>query len=68
MENFTLKRENWRNKKKLLDKKKERQVKGIVGLIVDVINTIKESFKNRKEVDAQDLNVLKKLKKKEKNI
>ena len=40
-------------KKKVIRQKKERQVKAIVGLSVEEINKIKESFKNPKEVDAQ---------------
>ena len=53
-------------RKKLLDKKKERQVKAIVGLSVEEINKIKESFKNPKEVDAQRFKYAQEIKEKRK--
>jgi large subunit ribosomal protein L24e len=53
-------------KKKVIRQKKERQVKAIVGLSVEEINKIKESFKNPKEVDAQRFKYAQEIKEKRK--
>ena len=53
-------------KKKVIRQKKERQVKAIVGLSIEEINKIKESFKNPKEVDAQRLKYAQEIKEKRK--
>ena len=53
-------------KKKVIRQKKERQVKAIVGLSIEEINKIKESFKNPKEVDAQRFKYAQEIKEKRK--
>ena len=40
-------------KKKVIKQKKERQVKAIVGLSLEEINKIKETFKDSKQNDAE---------------
>ena len=54
------------SKKKIIRQKKERQVKAIVGLSIEEINKIKESFKNPKEVDAQRFKYAQEIKEKRK--
>ena len=53
-------------KKKVIRQKKERQVKAIVGLSLEEINKIKESFKNPKEIDAQRFKYAQEIKEKRK--
>ena len=53
-------------KKKVIRQKKERHVKAIVGLSIEEINKIKESFKNPKEVDAQRFKYAQEIKEKRK--
>ena len=53
-------------KKKVNRQKKERQVKAIVGLSLEEINKIKESFKDTKVADAERFNYAKAIKEKRK--
>ena len=53
-------------KKKINRQKKERQVKAIVGLSLEEINKIKESFKDTKVADAERFNYAKAIKEKRK--
>ena len=54
-------------KKKVIRQKKERQVKAIVGLSLEEINKIKESFRNNpKEIDAQRFKYAQEIKEKRK--
>lgn len=53
-------------KKKQLRQKKEKQVKAIVGLTVEEINKIKESFKDNKQADAQRYKFAQEIKEKRK--
>ena len=53
-------------KKKFKSKKKERQVKAIVGLSVEEINKIQESFKDTKQADAQRYKYVQEIKEKRK--
>ena len=53
-------------KKKVNRQKKERQVKAIVGLSLEEINKIKESFKDAKVADAERFNYAKAIKEKRK--
>ena len=52
MENSSQKRPSRRSQEKGSKTKKERQVKAIVGLSVEEINKIHESFKDTKQADA----------------
>ena len=53
-------------KKKVQKQKKERQVKAIVGLSVEEINKITESFKDVKQADAQRYKYVQEIKEKRK--
>ncbi len=53
-------------KKKVLKQKKERQVKAIVGLSVEEITKIQESFKDVKQADAQRYKYIQEIKEKRK--
>ena len=53
-------------KKKVQRQKKERQVKAIVGLSVEEINKIAESFKDNKQADAQRYKYVQEIKEKRK--
>ena len=53
-------------KKKVQKQKKERQVKAIVGLSVEEISKIQESFKDPKKADAQRYEYIQKIKDKRK--
>ena len=53
-------------KKKVQRQKKERQVKAIVGLSVEEINKIAESFKDTKQADAQRYKYVQEIKEKRK--
>ena len=53
-------------KKKYKNKKKERQVKAIVGLSVEEITKIQESFKDVKKADAQRYQYVQEIKEKRK--
>ena len=53
-------------KKKVQRQKKERQVKAIVGLSVEEINKIHESFKDNKQADAMRYEYIQQIKEKRK--
>ena len=53
-------------KKKVQKQKKERQVKAIVGLSVEEINKIQESFKDTKQADAMRYEYIQEIKEKRK--
>ena len=53
-------------KKKVQKQKKERQVKAIVGLSVEEITKIQESFKDAKQADAMRYNYIQEIKEKRK--
>ena len=53
-------------KKKVQRQKKERQVKAIVGLSVEEINKIQESFKDTKQADAMRYSYIQEIKEKRK--
>ena len=53
-------------KKKVQKQKKERQVKAIVGLSVEEIKNIQESFKDTKQADAQRYKYVQEIKEKRK--
>ena len=54
------------DKKKVQKQKKERQVKAIVGLSVEEINKIQESFKDTKQADAMRYEYIQEIKEKRK--
>ena len=66
MENSPQKRKSWRSQKKSTKAKKERQVKAIVGLSVEEITKIQESFKDTKQADAQRYKYVQEIKEKRK--
>ena len=66
MENSSQKRKSWRTKKKVQKQKKERQVKAIVGLSVEEITKIQESFKDKKQADAERYKYVQEIKEKRK--
>ena len=66
MENCQQERKSWRSQKKVQKQKKERQVKAIVGLSVEEITKIQESFKDAKQADAMRYNYIQEIKEKRK--